>query len=208
MFYFFSPDLVLISLVGMLVLVAQWWRDVSREGRLLGQHSFVVELGLRGGIILFIVSEVLFFVSFFWRYFHRSLRPAVEIGRVWPPMGITTFNAFRVPLLNRVILLSSGVSVTWAHHALIQGNHSQTFQSLLLTVVLGVYFTGLQGFEYFEARFNLRDRAYGSTFFLATGFHGLHVIVGTIFLAATLLRLYLGRFRHSHHFGFEAAAWY
>lgn len=150
----------------------------------------------------------IFFLSFFWRYFHRRLRPNAELGRVWPPFGISVFNPFGVPLLNRIILLSSGASVTWSHHAIIIGNHSQANRSLILTVVLGLYFRVLQGYEYFEARFNISDRAYGSTFYIATGFHGLHVIVGTLFLLASNIRLLRGKLRHRHHFGFEASAWY
>ena len=149
-----------------------------------------------------------FFLSFFWAFFHRRLSPNVEIGRVWPPFGIQVFNPFQVPLLNTIVLISSGVRVTWAHHALIEGNYTQTTQGLLLTVILGIYFTILQGLEYYEARFTFADRVYGSTFFIATGFHGLHVLVGTIFLMVTLFRHSKGEFSTLHHFGFEAAAWY
>lgn len=195
-------------MIGLLLITFQWWRDVSREGGLLGKHSFIVELGLRRGILLFIISEIFFFLSFFWSYFHRSLRPNVELGGRWPPIGVVTFDPLGVPLLNRVILLSSGVSVTWAHHALIKGLHSQTVLGLILTIVLGGYFTVLQGYEYLEASFNIRDRVFGSTFFTATGFHGLHVIVGTLFLIVSWVRLYIGNLSHNHHFVFEAASWY
>lgn len=157
---------------------------------------------------MFIVSEIFFFVSFFWAFFHRRLAPNVEVGSLWPPFGIVAFNPFQVPLLNTIILISSGVRVTWAHHALIAGNYTQTTQGLTITVILGIYFTMLQGLEYFEARFTFADSVYGSTFFIATGFHGLHVIVGTLFLMVTLFRHLKFEFRASHHFGFEAAAWY
>ena len=130
------------------------------------------------------------------------------MGRLWPPFGIQVFNPFQVPLLNTIVLVSSGIRVTWAHHSLMAGNFTQTTQGLRLTVILGVYFTMLQGLEYYEARFTFADRVYGSTFFIATGFHGLHVLVGTIFLIVTLARHVSGEFRASHHFGFEAAAWY
>jgi cytochrome c oxidase subunit 3 len=207
-FHYSEINLFLVSL-GFLFLVSfQWWRDVSREGALMGFHTGIVELGLRWGMILFIVSEVFFFLSFFWAFFHRSLAVNVELGNEWPPTGILAFSPFGVPLLNTVVLLSSGVRVTWAHHGLICGNHTQTKRSLILTVFLGAYFTLLQGAEYLEARFTFADSVYGSTFFLATGFHGLHVLIGTVFLGVCLKRLQSFNFSLGHHFGFEAAAWY
>jgi cytochrome c oxidase subunit 3 len=136
------------------------------------------------------------------------LAPAVELGSVWPPVGIQPFNPLEVPLLNTVILLSSGVRVTWAHHSLIAGNHGSAFAGLTITIGLGFYFTCLQAFEYFEASFRIADGVFGSTFFVATGFHGLHVIVGSLFLLVCAIRIKKGHFRASHHFGFEAAAWY
>jgi cytochrome c oxidase subunit 3 len=128
------------------------------------------------------------------------------VGTLWPPQNIVPFNPFQVPLLNTAILLSSGVTVTWAHHGLIEGNHSQTTQGLTFTILLGVYFTILQAYEYIEASFNIADSVYGSTFFIATGFHGLHVLIGTTFLLVCLLRHLNNHFSRSHHFGFEAAA--
>ncbi len=207
-FHASRPYLFLRGVLFMSLITLQWWRDVAREGAFLGLHSSIVELGLRWGMILFIVSEIFFFLRFFWAFFHRSLAVNVELGNQWPPTGVLAFNPFGVPLLNTVILLSSGVSVTWSHHSLICGNHSQTKISLLLTILIGAYFTALQGVEYIEARFRFADSVYGSTFFLATGFHGLHVLVGTTFLGVCLYRLTNCSFRASHHFGFEAAAWY
>ena len=201
-------NLCLLGLTIILLTILQWWRDVSSEAALAGLHSSFVELGLRYGILLFIASEVLFFSSFFWAFFHRSLAPAIEVGRRWPPAGIHPFNPLEVPLLNTIVLLSSGIRVTWAHHALIAGNHESTVLGLNLTIGLGAYFTALQALEYVEASFRLADSAYGSTFFVATGFHGLHVIVGSIFLLVCSLRLSRAHFRATHHFGFEAAAWY
>ena len=159
-------------------------------------------------MVLFIVSEVIFFSSFFWAFFHSRLSPNIELGSQWPPVGIQPFNPFSVPLLNTIILLSSGISVTWSHHAIMVGNLSEAIQRLVITVVLGVYFTFVQLLEYIEAPFTFSDSAYGRTFFIATGFHGLHVIVGTSFLAAIFFRLIKCRFSKTHHFGFEAAAWY
>lgn len=207
-FHTFSIDLFLFSLIITTMVMLQWWRDVAREGTYQGLHTRLVGNGLRWGIILFITSEVLFFLSFFWAFFHRRLAPAIEIGALWPPLGIKPFNPFQIPLLNTAILLGSGVTVTWAHHALIEGNFKQTQQGLLFTVGLGLYFTALQGLEYYEAPFCIADAVYGSTFFIATGFHGLHVIIGTVFLFICLFRHNLGHFSSNHHFGFEAAAWY
>lgn len=197
-----------LGLISLLLVIYQWWRDVSREGFLQGLHTAIVELGLRSGIVLFIISEVFFFLSFFWAFFHVRLSPRVEVGGVWPYPGISTFNPLEVPLLNTLILISSGVRVTWAHHALEAGDSSQVSRGLFITVMLGVYFTCLQGLEYYEASFRFRDGVYGSTFFIATGFHGLHVIIGTLFLLVCLLRHLSGKFSQTHHFGFEAAAWY
>ena len=203
-----SFSLLFIGLSLTLIVIFQWWRDISKEGASQGLHTNIVELGLRWGIILFIISEVFFFLSFFWAFFHRSLSPSIELGSFWPPIGLTPFNAFQVPLLNTIVLLSSGVSVTWAHHAIIRGNFKSTFQGLFFTVVLGVYFTCLQAIEYYEASFRIADRVYGARFFIATGFHGLHVLVGTTFLGVCLWRHTIGQFSANHHFGFEAAAWY
>ena len=207
-FHYNSTYIFIIGLIYTLINMCQWIRDISREGAVQGIHTSIVELGLRWGIALFIVSEVFFFLRFFWAFFHRRLAPNVELGSLWPPYGIKTFNPFQVPLLNTIILISSGISVTWAHHALMRGNFSQASQGLALTVLLGIYFTLLQGIEYYEASFTFADRVYGSTFFIATGFHGLHVIVGTIFLAVVLFRHIDCQFSATHHFGFEAAAWY
>jgi len=208
MFHINSIYLFILRVILLLVIIYQWWRDISREGSIQGLHTSITEFGLRWGILLFIVSEIFFFLRFFWAFFHSRLSPNIEIGRLWPPYGINVFNPFQVPLLNTIILISSGISVTWAHHSLIMGNFSQTSSGLIITVVLGIYFTLLQGVEYYEARFTFADRVYGSTFFIATGFHGLHVMIGTIFLLVVYFRHIICEFRSNHHFGFEAAAWY
>jgi len=170
----------------LLLVIFQWWRDISRESTLQGYHTSLVIIGLRWGIILFILSEVCFFFGFFWAFFHARLAPTHEIGCVWPPTGISIINPFSVPLLNTAILLSSGVTVTWAHHSLIAGTRENTIIALILTIVLGIYFTILQAREYYEAPFSIADRVYGTTFFVTTGFHGLHVIIGTLFLTVCL----------------------
>lgn len=197
-----------IGLFGLILISTQWWRDVSREGSYQGLHTKIVVLGLRWGIILFICSEVFFFLSFFWAFFHSRLRPDIEIGSQWPPMGIIVFNPWGVPLLNTLVLVSSGVRVTWSHKSIEENYHNQALNSLGITIILGIYFTVLQGIEYCEASFTFADSCYGSTFFIATGFHGLHVIVGTLFLIVSFIRITWGKFRSLHHFGFVAAIWY
>nr|YP_005351134.1 cytochrome c oxidase subunit III [Emplectonema gracile]AEC12115.1 cytochrome c oxidase subunit III [Emplectonema gracile] len=192
----------------ILMTMVQWWRDIVREGTFQGFHTGKVSIGLRWGMLLFIASEVLFFFAFFWAYFHSSLAPTFELGSCWPPVGIDFLNPFSVPLLNTVVLLASGVSVTWAHHALMEKNRLGGIQGLVVTVMLGVYFTFLQAGEYFDASFNLSDGVFGSVFFVATGFHGLHVLIGSTFLFVCLIRLVSYHFSEGHHFGFEAAAWY
>lgn len=207
-FHQYDISLIILGTIITILTVYQWWRDVSREGTFQGLHTLSVTTGLRWGIILFILSEILFFSSFFWAFFHSSLSPSIELGAIWPPLGITPFNPFQIPLLNTTILLTSGITVTWAHHSLISGNFSQTTQGLFFTVLLGIYFTILQAYEYIEASFNISDAVYGSTFFIATGFHGIHVLIGTTFLLICLIRHLNNHFSKTHHFGFEAAAWY
>ena len=207
-FHNYDRTLLLIGLFRIFIIRYQWFRDVSRESSLQGLHTLKVTQGLRWGIILFIISEILFFFSFFWAFYHRSLNSTLELGLIWPPEGVIPFNAFQIPLLNTAILLASGVTVTWAHHRISENIDKRVTQSLLLTIVLGVYFTGLQVLEYYEATFTIRDRVYGTTFFVATGFHGLHVIIGSTFLFACLFRVRLGHFTRNHHIGFEGAIWY
>nr|QPP19885.1 cytochrome c oxidase subunit III [Cynoglossus monopus] len=208
--WFHFNDIVLLP-VGLAVLtltVIQWWRDVIRESTFLGHHTAPVQKGLRYGMVLFIISEILFFAGFFWAFYHSSLAPTPELGGIWPPAGILPLNPFEVPLLNTAVLLASGVTVTWTHHSIMMGERKQAIHSLFLTILLGAYFTALQALEYYEAPFTIADGVYGSTFFVATGFHGLHVIIGSTFLAVCLLRQIQYHFTSTHHFGFEAAAWY
>lgn len=197
-----------LSLILILLVMVVWWRDVIREGTYLGLHTLVVQRGLRMGMILFILTEVVFFFSFFWSFFHSALVPAVEIGSVWPPIGITPLNAFEVPLLNTAILLSSGAFITWSHNAMIAGNRTDTINGLIITIVLGIIFTALQAMEYYETSFTIADSVYGTTFFVATGFHGLHVIIGTIFLIVGLVRIINHQMTKFHHNGYEFAILY
>nr|AXY66804.1 cytochrome c oxidase subunit III [Lymantria xylina] len=207
-FHNFNINLLILGYIIIILTMYQWWRDVCREGTFQGKHTLMVTKGLRWGMILFIVSEIFFFLSFFWAFFHSSLSPNIEIGSSWPPMSIIPFNPFQIPLLNTIILISSGISVTWAHHALMEYNKTQFTQAMFITIMLGIYFTILQAYEYLEAPFSIADSIYGSTFFMATGFHGLHVIIGTLFLLFCLIRHLNNHFSSNHHFGFEAAAWY
>nr|ABX46782.1 cytochrome oxidase subunit III [Batrachoseps gabrieli] len=207
-FHFGTMILMYTGLVIMLMTMIQWWRDIVREGTFQGHHTPPVQKGLRYGMILFITSEVLFFFGFFWAFYNSSLAPTPELGEAWPPTGIIPLDPFEVPLLNTAVLLASGVTVTWAHHSMMEGDRKEAIQSLLLTIILGVYFTILQAMEYYEAPFSIADGVYGSTFFVATGFHGLHVIIGSLFLLVCLLRQINFHFTSNHHFGFEAAAWY
>nr|AEP27487.1 cytochrome c oxidase subunit III [Sitona lineatus] len=207
-FHLNDPTLLYLSMFTNILIMYQWWRDVMREGTYQGLHTYKVTMGLRWGMILFIISEVFFFLAFFWGFLHSSLAPSIELGLNWPPKGITPFNPLEIPLLNTLILLSSGLTVTWAHHSIMENNYKQSIQSLILTVVLGFYFTTLQAYEYMERPFSIADSVYGSTFFMTTGLHGLHVIIGSTFLLVCLMRLYFNHFSSIHHFGFEAAAWY
>ena len=201
-------------ILGALVVLATmflWWRDVLKESRTAGTHTPVVRLGLRYGMTLFISSEVMFFVAFFWAYFNFALYPEHVSGAttaVWPPAGVTTFDPFHLPFLNTMILLLSGCTVTWAHHCLLEGDRRGLVRGLSLTVLLGLCFTLCQAIEYSSAPFHFRGGIYPSAFFLATGFHGFHVIVGTCFLIVCLFRARAGQFTPERHFGFEAAAWY
>jgi len=207
-FHTYNSILLIIIIIRSIIIRFQWWRDISRERTIQGLHTYIVTLGIRWGIILFITSEVFFFIRFFWAYFHRRLSPSIEINLNWPPNNIIPFNPIQIPLLNTLILLSSGITVTWAHHSLIENNYQQIYNRLLITIILGIYFTFLQIFEYLEAPFSISDSIFGSRFFIATGFHGLHVIIGTTFLFICLIRHYNNHFSNIHHFGFEAAAWY
>nr|UUK33549.1 cytochrome c oxidase subunit 3 [Metopiellus sp.] len=207
-FKFFNYNLMLLSLINIIIISYQWWRDVIRESTYQGLHSSFVMNNLKLGMILFIISELFLFVSFFWMFFHSSLTPSIELGMNWPPKNIMPFNPMQIPLLNTLILLSSGFSVTWAHQSIMNNNFNQMKMSLMITIMLGIYFTLLQIIEYKMSSFSISDSIYGSSFFLMTGFHGIHVLIGSIFLSICLIRHLLNHFSSIHHFGFEAAIWY
>ena len=217
------------GLAGVLLSAFGWWADVIKESR-AGEHTPVVQIGLRYGMIMFIASEVMFFAAFFWMFFEmagfneaRAQIPELAnwaetaaAWSTWPPRGVETLDPWQLPLLNTVILLLSGTTVTWAHHALQVGDRSAARTGLIITVLLGILFTAVQVYEYqhilhehlFFNEEAVNSGLYGSIFFMATGFHGFHVLLGTIFLAVCLLRLMAGQFTPQKHFGFEAAAWY
>lgn len=196
------------SLFFLILSAGFWWRDVIREATAEGHHTLIVQKGLRMGMILFIVSEVMFFFAFFWAFFNAQIYPSIHIFGVWPPLGIEALDPWGVPLLNTLILLSSGATVTWAHHAIVEANAKEANTSLIFTIVLAIIFTSLQVWEYINASFTISDSVFGSVFYMATGFHGFHVFIGTCFLSVCLYRLRQSHFTNKHHFGFEAAAWY
>jgi cytochrome c oxidase subunit 3 len=198
----------ILGFVGVLGTMAGWFWEVIKEAEYRGFHNPVVQVSMRYGMVLFIASEVMFFVAWFWAYFNAALFPTAQIEGQWPPPGVETFDTWDLPFLNTLILLTSGITVTWAHHALREGNRKHFLQGLLLTIFLGICFTCVQAFEYSHAAFGFQDGIYSSTFYLATGFHGFHVLVGTIFLLVCYFRGRAGHFKPEHHFGFEAAAWY
>jgi cytochrome c oxidase subunit 3 len=197
-----------VGIAMLLLTMLGWWRDVVREGNTPGVHSEAVQRGLRVGMLLFICSEAMFFVAFFWAYFHAAVAPTEATGHVWPPKNIIPLDPFHLPYFNTLVLLLSGTTVTWAHHALLENNRKEMLQGLGFTIALGILFTTVQAIEYAHASFSFKDGIYPSTFFMATGFHGFHVIVGTIFLMVCWVRAYRREFTPAHHVGFEAAAWY
>jgi cytochrome c oxidase subunit 3 len=211
-----APIVFGLGVIGTAYTMIAWWRDVIREAEYQGHHTRVVQIHHRYGMILFIASEVMFFVAWFWAYFNTALFPGDMnqivrydlIGGVWPPKGIETFDPWHLPLLNTLILLTSGTTVTWAHHALLENDRQGLKWGLILTILLGAAFTAVQAYEYSHAAFNYSGNIYGATFFMATGFHGAHVIIGTIFLTVCLGRAFAGHFSPTQHLGFEFAAWY
>lgn len=195
---------VLFPALIVVITTFLWWKDVMRE-RLVGYHTHKLEISLRVGMLLFILSEVFFFLSFFWAFYDAALSPTVELGLSWPPKGILPLSVYSVPLLNTVILLTRGITVTWAHHSIMNNFFNKSVVRLAVTVMLGAYFMYMQYLEYREARFALSDGVYGRTFFIATGFHGFHVTVGTLFLLYVWVALVRGQLLYNHHFSFEAA---
>jgi len=200
--------LLCLGLLTIVLSASFWWRDVVREATFEGHHTSYVRKGLKMGMVLFILSEIMLFFAFFWAFFHSSLNPVYQIGCVWPPKGIQVPDPWGIPLLNTFVLVTSGAYVNWAQYSILAGYRRQAINGLALTIILAIWFTFLQGFEYVTAPFNISDGIYGSVFYMTTGLHGFHVIIGTLFLIVCLYRLVQHHFTKTHHVGFECAAWY
>lgn len=198
---------IIINLIVLILVIYQWFRDIVREGK-KGEHTLYVQKGLTLGYILFLLSEIFLFMSFFWGYFHSSLSPTLELGLLWPPLGINEMNPWGLPFLGSIVLLSSGFLVTLSHHYLLSGQKSASFFYLILTILLGLLFLFLQYTEYSYGEFTIADSVYGTLFYLTTGLHAVHVIVGVIFLSVQALRLYSDHFTLEHHLGYEFAIFY
>jgi cytochrome c oxidase subunit 3 len=206
--YVFGCYTTTFGLILIILMISCWWRDVVREGTIEGQHTSIVQKGLKLGMVLFILSEVMFFFAFFWAFFHSSFNPSLSIGGVWPPAFMIVIDPWKIPLLNTVFLLTSGASITYSHYAITEGCKVNALSSLAGTIFLATVFSALQTVEYCTATFTISDNIYASTFYMITGLHGFHVFVGALFLKVCLARLYLDHFTIEHHLGFEAAAWY
>jgi len=208
-FSFESQWITIATTIRLFILsTSLWWKDICREGCFLGDHTCKVYSGLKYGILIFIIREIIFFFRFFWAYFNFNLSPDLEVGYSWPTTGCNIIHPFHLPLLNTLILVSSGATITWAHYLILKKNIISAKINLLITILLGLLFSCLQLYEYSLAPFRLNDCVFGSAFFITTGFHGAHVIAGTIFLRVNLIRIYLRQINQNHHFRFEAASWY
>nr|YP_009104523.1 cytochrome c oxidase subunit III [Liposcelis entomophila]AHA47077.1 cytochrome c oxidase subunit III [Liposcelis entomophila] len=198
----------LVILTSFIFIFFLWTRDIVREASYLGFHSLKVKFSIKIGMVLFILSEVMFFLSFFWSFFNFSLNPAVELGNLWPPLGIEVINPYHIPLLNTLVLVSSGVSITFSHHNLLNNNMNNSMNWALITIILGIYFSFLQGFEYLYCSYSIMDSTFGSIFYMATGFHGLHVMVGTLFIYTETIRFTKFNYSAIQNLGFEVSCWY
>lgn len=207
--HFSKGFLLIVFTFGMIISqYISWNKDVVREATFLKNHAPEARNGLRSGFLLFVVSEAMLFAAIFWGFFHSSLAPAIALGSVWPPIYLEILDPYEIPLLNTLILLTSGATITLAHHGILQNKRKLTIYSFVLTIILAIWFTLLQVQEYFDAPFDISDGVYGATFFFATGFHGLHVIIGTIFIIVSYGRFFNFHLLPKGHFGFEAASWY
>lgn len=197
-----------INLIIIFIISSLWWRDIIRESTFQGNHNFYIINLIKLRIILFIISEIFLFISFFWNFLHNSLAPSIELGLNWPPKNIQFFNPLLIPILNTIILLTSRFTITLTHFYLLNNNKSKRLIFINLTIILSIYFLILQIIEYNEATFTFSDSIFGSSFYIATGFHGIHVIIGTIFLLINIIRMIKIHISFLHHIRFELAAWY
>jgi cytochrome c oxidase subunit 3 len=204
----YSVFFVRLSFILTASLMAIWWRDVVREASYEGQHTYFVERSMRMGMVLFILSEIMFFFAFFWAFFYSSIDATVEVGSIWPPEGLEVPHFLSIPLLNTLILLLSGATITISHKRTVMGHRKMSLDYLFITFYLGIFFLFLQYFEYSISSFSISDSVYGCCFYMATGFHGLHVFVGASFILASLYRMSLYHFTRDGHFGYEACIWY
>lgn len=206
--FVYADKILYIGLITLILSMSFWFRDVISEGTYIGNHTYAVQEGIIFGVALFIISEALFFLAIFWTFFHSALAPHIEVGGYWPPFGIDSINPFELPLLNTIILLSSGVTITYSHHSLLEGDRRGAIYGGIFTIVLAIIFTIFQGIEYSFSSFTISDSIYGSCFFFGTGFHGLHVIIGTAFLWVGLWRVISYQLTNDHHIGFESSILY
>lgn len=204
----YGGELLTLGFFFFIFCIVCWWRDIIVESTYEGQHTKNVQMGIKLGMVLFIVSEVMFFFGFFWGFFFLSVTPAIWVGSVWPPIGLETPSPWQIPFLNTVILIFSGISLTWAHYSILVKKRLESLNSLLITILAGGLFLGFQVYEYLESNFFISSGSYGSTFFMTTGFHGFHVFVGLTFIIVCFLRQIDYHFTDEHHIGFEAASWY
>lgn len=205
----FKTNLIILINISLIILISiLWWRDIIRERTFIGNHNFYIINLIKFRIIIFIISEIFLFISFFWNFLHNSLSPSIELGLNWPPKNIDFFNPLLIPLLNTIILLTSRFTITLRHFYLLNNNKKKTINFLFITIILSIYFLILQGLEYNQATFTFSDSIFGSSFYIATGFHGLHVFIGITFLLINFLRIKKIHFSFIHHIRFELAAWY
>lgn len=200
--------LIIINLIILILVSLIWFRDIIRERTFQGIHSLLIISIIKFRIIIFIISELFFFISFFWTFFHNSISPSIEINFSWPPLIIKFFNPFEIPLLNSIILIISGFTVTLRHYNLLNNKSKSRILNLIFTIILGFYFNLIQIFEYYNSFFCINDRIFGSIFYLSTGFHGIHVLIGTLILLYSLIRIYKNHFSSIHHINFEFSIWY
>nr|CAD5105744.1 cytochrome c oxidase subunit 3 [Singhiella simplex] len=200
--------LMMISIIVLIAISSQWWRDIIREALYEGTRSVKINQTMGLGMLFFIVSEVWFFISFFWSYFYYSLSPDFTIGMAWPAHGIQPMSFMDIPLLNTLTLLTSGFFVTWSHHALVNHDYKQASLALCLSILSGLYFVIIQAYEYMNSTFSFNDSVFGNSFYILTGFHGIHVMIGLIFISISWFRMVSIQFSPSSFHGYEYSIWY